>query len=275
MKSSDELIFANMNVHYFRYPFSYFLEHQVALGFDSFLFWGSVPHIWVDQFGYEDVPELKDLIRKHKVKLLAYATRPYNYSLFAPKGSLQRKHTESYYRFCIDIAQELETDQICIDLWGALRDGDYTVQYENCLEMLANLCTYAKVSNCAIVVGNVSSANSALINTLDEVQRLKNELQMSNLKISLDVCTALENCEIIEDWLNIFEKDLSIIYLADGRNTCSGLPLGYGCYPIAKTLRLLKDQRYRGTVAIKMNREKSELNPTRTDKINITYLRRI
>jgi len=275
MKSSDELIFANMNVQYFRYPFSYFLENQVALGFDSFIFWGSVPHIWVDQFGYEDVTELKEMIRKHKLKLLAYAARPYNYSLFAPKGSLQRKYTESYYRFCIDIAQKLDTNQICIDLWGALRDGDCTVQYENCLEMLANLCTYAKVCNCTLVVGNVPYANSALINTLDEVQRLKKDLQMNNLKIALDVCTALEKGEEIEDWLNIFEKDLSIVYLADGRNTCSEYPLGYGCYPIAKILWLLKDQRYCGTVSIKMNREKSELNPTRTDKINITYLRRI
>ena len=125
MKSSDELIIANMNIQYFRYPFSYFLENQVALGFDSFLFWGSVPHIWVDQFGYEDVTELKEMIRKHKVNLLAYAARPYNYSLFAPKGSLQRKYTESYYRFCIDIAQKLETNQICVELWG---DRTSTIQ---------------------------------------------------------------------------------------------------------------------------------------------------
>ncbi len=274
MKSSDELRLANMNVHYFRYPFSFFLENQAALGFESIIFWGSVPHLWVDQFGYEDVTTLKEMIKKHRVKLLAYAARPYNYSLFAPMGSLQRKHTESYYRFCIEIAQKLETNQICLDLWGALRDGDYSVQYENCLEMLANLCTYAKGNNCTIVVGNVPNANSALINTLDEVQRLKDDLQMENLKIALDVCTALENGEKIEDWLNIFEKDLSIVYLADGRHTCSGCPLGYGCYPISKILRLLKDQRFSGTVALKMNREQSELNPTRTDRINISYLSR-
>lgn len=275
MKPYDELIFANMNVHYFRYPFSYFLENQAALGFENFIFWASVPHIWIDQFGYEDIAGLRDLVRMHNLKLQAFAAPPYNYSLFAPKGSLQRKHTESYYRHCIEVAQELETNQVCLDLWGALRDGDPVEQYENCLEMLADLCVYAAARHCTLIVGNVSRANSALINSLAEVLRLKNDLHMNNLKIALDVSAALENDEKVEDWLNGFNNDLSIIYLADGRNRGSGFPLGYGCYPIVKILRLLKERKYSGIVAIKMNREKNELNPTRTDEINVAYLRRI
>lgn len=270
----DRLEIANMNVHYFRFPLSYFMERQEALGFRKLVFWGSVPHIWVDQYGCEDVTEIKKMIENSSLKLSAYAARPYNYSLFAPKGSLQGKCSERYYRFCIDTAQKLGTDSICIDLWGALLDGDPAGQYENCLEMLAVLATYAKERNCAIIVGNVSNSCSALFNTLDEVQRMKRDIHMDNLKIALDIGAALDNGEDIRDWLNTFDKDLSMIYLADGRSTGTGYPLGFGCYPVGRILGLLQEYGYGGTVAIKMDREKNELDPAHTDQINISYLDR-
>ena len=217
---------------------------------------------------------MRESLAKHGVELLAYAARPYNYSLFAPKGSLQRSCSADYYRFCIDVAQKLNTDRICIDLWGALRDVDPAVQYENCLEMLANLCAYAKDRHCTVVVGNVPTGNSALMNTLAQVRRLKEDIRMDNCEVALDVCAALENGETVEDWLDAFNEHLSVIYLADGRSASAGYPLGHGCYPIASILELLRERQYRGTVAIKMDREKTDRDPVGADRDNVAWLRR-
>lgn len=274
MRCLDMFDIANMNVHYFRYPFSYFLERQAELGMGSVVLWGSVPHIWVDQYGYEDIDGLYAALCKHDIKLSAYAARPYNYSLFAPEGSQQRQCTQSYYKFCIDIALRLKTNRICIDLWGALRDRDADGQYERCIEMLSGLCAYANERGCTVIVGNAAYKSSALINTLGDVQRLKKDINMNNCGIALDVCTALENGEDIKYWLDSFGKDLCMVYLADGRNNGAGYPLGYGCYPVAKILQLLKERGYSGTVALKMDREMNELNPARTDRINASYITR-
>lgn len=265
---------ASMNVHYFRYPFSYFLEQQRELGFDSFVFWGSVPHIWVDQFGYEDVSTLREALAEHGVKALAYAARPYNYSLFAPKGSMQRSYSADYYRLSIDAARELGMNRICVDLWGALRDAGPAAQYENCLDMLASLCAYAEERSCTVVIGNVPGNSSALMNTLMQVRRLQEDVRMDNCEVALDVCAALESGETVTDWLDAFGQQLSIVYLADGCDAGTGYPLGHGCYPIAEALGLLRERAYRGAIAIKMDREKTDRDPVGADRDNVAWLRR-
>ena len=270
----SNLKLANMNIHYFRYPFSYFLEKQDEQGCKSIVFWGSVPHLWVDQLGCEDTANTAEMLDGLRIKVEAYAARPYNYSLFAPKGSLQRKCTESYYRHCINAAQMLGTNRICIDLWGALRDIDAEVQYENCAEMLKELCEYAKESDCTIIVGNVPFANSAMMNTLSEVKRLWGDVHTDNCGISLDICTAMENGEDIKAWQDTFGDRLTMVYLADGDGAGAGYPLGSGCYPIAEILNILEERKYRGMVAIKMDREKNELDPVGADRVNFEYLKK-
>lgn len=271
---SSGLNFVNMNLHYFRFPFSYFLSAQKAIDVDKIVFWSSVPHLWVDQYGAEDAITVMEQARDSGVEVCAYAVRPYNYSLFYPMGTFQQECTKRYYCRNLEIASQNKISLVGIDLWGALRDIDYERQYTNCIAMLDQLCQVAKGLGCKLVVGNVSPRNSAIMNTLAELQRLVAEVDSDALCIGLDLAEAICQQERIVDWHKAFGQSLKMVYFSDARNGVTGYPLGTGCCALHLVMKELQKLKYGGLLALRMDRERCEQHPKKVDEINYSYIRR-
>lgn len=263
---------ANMNLHYFRYPFRFFLEKQRELGEDQIVFWGSVPHLWVDQYGAEDAGPVFAAAAESGVKIRAFAARPYNYSLFAPEGSPQRLHTESYYRRVLELAAASGIPLVAIDLWGALRDGDQEEQYRLCRRMLGDLCARAHSLGLRLAVGNVPYASSAMMNTLPQLRRLAGDIDSPALCVALDLAQAASLQEDVREWHEAFGEALAVIYLSDLRSGGGGYPLGRGCCALQKNLDTLQKLPYRGIVALRMDRVRCEHRPWEADAVNYAYL---
>lgn len=260
---------SNMNMHYFVYPYCYYLEHQKKLDFDTSVVWGSVPHIWADQFGVEDID-----FNSINPGARLFAARPYNYSLFFSRESVIGAHSLAYYRHLIDFCEKNRFEILGIDLWGALRDEDATKQLKFCVDNLKSLCLYAKDRGIHIMIGCVPFGNSALINSLPELRSLFEQVNEDVLTVSMEYGLAYLNGETVEDWLSAFDSRLSTVYLSDVRANGYGYPLGKGVAPIEKVLTSLDNHGFSGIVALKMDRKRIKgFDPVEIDRINSAYLK--
>lgn len=254
--NSDIYRVCNMNVHYFRYPYSYFLEKQLELGVNEIVLWGSVPHIWIDQYGIESV-NVVEQTRLAGIQIAAFAVRPYNYTLFADNKSLLQNYSMKYYKNAIDFAAEKNISLVGIDLWGALRDVEQQKQYSSLVGNLSKLAEYAKEKRVMLCVGNVSHENSAQINSLPEVVRLISDI--NNLHVSLNYACMENQGEKITDWIDTFGDMLEIIYVPSAMD-------GKGCHVFSADVEeVLAKKDYTGIVAMRRDLECYRNDPFAVD----------
>lgn len=265
----------NMNEHYFCYPLGTFVHRQRERGESRMVFWASVPHLWVDQYGAEPCEQVFGPIEEAGITIDAIVARPYNYTLFAETDSLAGRHTMAYYRTMVSLTAEQGVSLLALELWGALRDEDREAQYQNCLGMLRELCGYAKSRGVELAVGNVPYSNSAMMNALPEVQRLVGEAGCDNLSVALDSGAAWLQGESLTEWMDAFGGRLRLVYLSDARNDGGGYPLSRGCCAVENELEQLKRRGFSGVAALRMSQDFCREDPAAVDKENIRYLTEI
>ena len=271
----QKLKLVNMNTHYFYYPLSLFLQQETISNRNSIVFWASVPHIWVDQYGVEPEMSCFRQITDAGISVDAIVARPYNYTLFMKEGSALARHSMAYYKNMIDLAGSWKVRLLCLELWGALRDMDRDDAIQNCSNALKELCQYAKQLGVSLAVGNVSHQNSALMNSLEEVQCLLQGVNCDNLKAVLNYGVSWLAGERLEDWMKAFGDRLALIYLSGARNGGSGYPLSQGCCPIQKILETLSKKNFRGLAVLRMDQDICRQDPMWADQENTNYLKRI
>lgn len=264
---------ANSNFHYFRYAWDYFLKQQQENGCKQILLWGSVPHLWVDHLGYEDLTGLKERLAAHEIRIFAYMPRTYNISMFAEAGSAQQEASKSYFENSIEIADELDSAYVLIDLAGALKDADPEAQLANCAAMLRHICSKAAEKGLTVAVGTVTPDTCHLVNRLPELQELIRRVGAENLKVVLDICAMAEAGETIAEWFAAFGSSICAVILADGR-TSGYYALGDGCYPIASYLKQL-EALYDGVICLRMDRDRYERKPLEADAKNFAALKKL
>ena len=271
MAETESFVIGNTNVPYFRYPYGYFLEKQKLLCVKTVVLWGSVPHIWIDQFGVEPVSVIEDT-RTAGFEIAAFAARPYNYSLFADSETILHKYSMNYYYNTIDFASEKKIPLVGIDLWGALRDLDQTAQYRNCVEALCMLVDYAGKKKVKLYVGNVPYVNSAQMNTLEEVAKLSADVNDTRLQISLEYGMLNYQQESLMDWLEKFADRLAVIYVSDSIKNKIGFIPGTGELSIAEDLEKLRTEHYSGLIVPRLDRDLYEADPFPADQESMRFL---
>lgn len=260
------------NVHYFRYPLDVFTNRQKQLKRSHIVFWSSVPHLWVDQYGAEPCQPVFDKFLRAGLAVDAIVARPYNYTLFFPEDSLISIHSMAYYRNMIDLAAGQGIPVLGIWLWGALRDGGRESQFQNCCSSLEKLCRYAGEKQVRLTVGNVPYRQSAMMNTLGEVQALVTTAGCGNLEVALDYGTAWLNGESPAQWMHAFGGRLSLVYLSDARNNGSGYPLSKGCCALKREWAQMREMGFSGIAALWMEQDFCRQDPDLVDLENQQYV---
>jgi fructoselysine 3-epimerase len=271
----NEIQIAGMNVHYYYYPFEYFLDVQRKLGCSNIELWGGTPHIWVNHLSYNDCNKIKREIDKRGQKIVVFTpeSTSYRYSLCASEPDRHRKSME-YYKKCIKVSAELGAPYMCINATGKYEDESYDAAWERCVESVYRLCEDAKHEGVEIAIETLCVEQSGIMNTLAELVRLFSEVKSSNLKAVLDTVSVESAGESINQWFQALGEDIVHTHFVDGRNDSNRLIWGDGCYPLDRFLRKLDENGYKGYLGQEITARSYYENPEEADMKNIKALRR-
>lgn len=272
MASINQLQIANTNVHYYLYPFDYFLDIQKEMGIKKIELWGSVPHLWIDHISYEDPTPIKKKLVDYGINIVAFTPKPYNYTLCAPYETTQRKATLAYYENCIDFMVKLGVDRMCISSTGGSFDTPYKILWNCCKDSLIHLCRIANSKGVMVVMGTARPSMSKVVTTLHELKEMTDCVACNNLKILLDTVFMSMAGETIGQWFGVFDSDIVHAHFTDGRN--NGYRVwGEGCYPMKKYLDELYYNGYTGYLGQNLPNEDYFTDPAEADKKNFAAIR--
>ena len=260
---------AGMNIHYMKYSLDYFLEAQQRAGFQTIELWGGIPHIFMDAVSYQDVKEISSKIKAHdlKVKVFTPENCMYQYQ-FAAAKPWAFKNSLEYFKNGIRIASELGcTIMQCNSGWRYL-DETREEGWQRCVEMLQNLCDFAKEQGIFLAMESLRPEESDLVVRLEDAKKMVADVSRSNMKILVDTTAIGVSGETLEQWFEAFGKDIVHMHFVDG-NPYGHLIWGDGCRNMEEDLKVCRKYNYEGRFGQEITDQKYFKDPYSYDCKNM------
>jgi protein FrlC len=237
---------AGMNIHYMNYSLEYFLDAQVRAGIKTIEFWTGVPHYYLDPTVYADCKELKKKINDRGLEVKVFTPENCNYQFqFAASKPLVFEKSFEYFSNGIKAAAELGCEIIqCNSGWGYL-DETREEAWKRSVEMLSRLANVAQKQGVNLALESLRPEESNLVIRLDDVKKMVNEVNHSNLKVLIDTTAMGVAGETLKQWFEAFGEDIIHTHFVDG-NPYGHLIWGDGHNNLEEFLTVLKDNNYNG-----------------------------
>ena len=237
---------AGMNLHYRFYSLDYFLDTQKELGFKSIEFWAGAPHFYLDSMGYEDVKEVKRKIRERGLNVVCLTPENCTYQYqFAAQTPVLFEKSYQYFVNGLHAAAELGCKFMqCNSGWG-YRNEDREEAWKRSREMLSRLAEKAGELGMHLVMESLRPQETQLVVTLADTKRMFDEINSPNLKILIDTTAMSVSGETLDDWFEVFGKDIWHMHFIDS-NPMGHLAWGHGNRDLKGYLEALRRHNYHG-----------------------------
>ncbi|MGM0904080.1 MAG: sugar phosphate isomerase/epimerase family protein [Bacillota bacterium] len=237
---------AGMNIHYMRYTLDYFLDAQVKAGIQSIEFWTGVPHYYLDPTTYSDCKILKDKVQSRglEIKVFTPENCMYQYQFAAVKPEIFEKSLQ-YFTNGIKATAELGCKVMqCNSGWGYF-DEDREEAWKRSNEMLSKLADVAKTEGVTLALEALRPEESNLVTTAKDTKRMFDEINHPNLKVLIDTTAMGVAGETLQDWFDLFGKDIIHTHFVDG-DPYGHLVWGDGKHNLEEFLQTLQKNGYTG-----------------------------
>ena len=205
------MTYAISNMHYFYYPWEFFLESSKKIGFTEIDVYGCMPHIWIDHRCHTGAIELKESVAKYDLKPVVFTPKNYNYCVYAPVEE-HFLFSERYYHNCIDFAATASIKNIIVSLPENYCDHDEKLLFKNAVSALRRLCAYASEKKVKLLI-ETSKCN--FLSSIDDMESLIKALNYPIAGISLNMEHIKQAEESITLWLNRFGERIKYVKVAD------------------------------------------------------------
>lgn len=269
MKLIDREQVAGMNIHYMKYSLDYFLAAQERAGFKTIELWGGIPHVFMDSVDYEDTKAIASKIKAHnlEVKVFTPENCTYQYQFAAAKPWAFKKSKE-YFKNGIRIASELGCKIMqCNSGWGYL-DETRKDAWDRCVEMLSDLCDFAKEYGIELAMESLRPEESDLVTRLEDAEKMLMDVGRDNLKVLADTTAIGVAGETLEDWFKTFGDKIIHTHFVDG-NPYGHLIWGDGSRNMQKDLEVCQKYGYKGCFGQEITDSKYFKDPLSHDIRNI------
>ncbi len=198
------------SMHYFYYPFDYFLKCQKELGIAQIDFYGCMPHIWVDHYTYHGCVEIRKLVESQEQTISLFTPKPYNYCIYAPDEP-HGAFSEQYYQNCIHAAKALGVNRMSLSFVGGYRDISQELLLEKGIERLNRLVQLASDQEVTILLEISTSEESALLDSIQKMKHLMNVIGSDATKILVNMQAVRKNGETLEQWSKEFGTQIGYV----------------------------------------------------------------
>ncbi|MBY0099222.1 sugar phosphate isomerase/epimerase family protein [Mesobacillus maritimus] len=265
---------AGMNIHYMRYTLDYFLDAQVKAGIQSIEFWTGVPHYYLDPITYSDCKILKDKVQSRglEIKVFTPENCMYQYQFAAVKPEIFEKSLQ-YFTNGIKATAELGCKVMqCNSGWGYF-DEDREEAWKRSNEMLSKLAEVAKAEGVTLALEALRPEESNLVTTAKDTKRMFDEINHPNLKVLIDTTAMGVAGETLQDWFDLFGKDIIHTHFVDG-DPYGHLVWGDGKHNLEQFLITLQKNGYTGYLGQEITDSRYFKDPVAHDIRNMKQFER-
>lgn len=265
---------ANMNFHYHRYPFDYFLDSTVRLGLEAIELWAGAPHLYVEDTNSQEVASLHREIKRRDLNLVCFTPEQciYPINLSAQNDTLRTRSIQ-YFQKSLQVANSLECPMLLVTAGYGFFNEPQEDAWKRARESLEKLCRYAEEAGIVLVLEPLSPFGSKVITNLNSLKRMITEVRSPQLKAMLDTIPMALAGDTIEGYASVLGSDLAHIHFLDGDGkTSAHLAWGEGCFPLEAFKRSLEENRYEGYLSLEIIGPQYNQEPEQATKASLQRL---
>jgi len=266
--------FANMNFHYHRYPFEYFLDSTVRLGLKAVELWGGAPHLYVDDASHAEIVSMRKELERRSLKLVCFTPEQCIYPInLSAKDDTLRKRSVDYFKKCIAVTNTLETSLLLVTVGYGFYNEPAEEAWARGRESLQILAEEAERQGVVLALEPMSKMGSNLITDLGTLKRMHDEVGSPALKALMDTVPMTLGCDSIEAYGATFGKDLAHIHFLDGDGkTSAHLGWGMGIFPLESFAKSLEQINYEGWLSLELIGPQYNWEPEKFTKSSLDRL---
>lgn len=269
MKLIDREQIAGMNIHYLFYSLEHFLDAQVRTGFKTIELWLGTPHFFLSHVEYSDCKRVNRLLKERELqlKIITPENCTYQYQ-FAAQEKEQFEKSMGYFKKALDVGEELGAEIMAINSgWGYWNENREEA-WKRSREMISTLADYAKRKNIRLAMESLRPEESNLATTLNDVERMLDEVNHPNLKAMIDTTAMGVAGETIDQWFSILGKDIIHMHFIDG-TPYGHLIWGDGNHNLQEFLEAINRNGYTGYLGQEITEFSYFIKPDEDDMRNM------
>lgn len=265
---------ANMNFHYHRYPFEYFLDSTVKVGLQAIELWGGAPHLYIEDASHQEVQSLLKEIKRRELELVCFTPEQCIYPInLSAKDETCRKRSIEYFKKCIQVTNSLETSLLLVTVGYGFYNEPVEEAWKRGRESLQILAKEAEEAGIVLALEPMSRFGSNLITDLKTLKRMYEEVNSPSLKPMMDTIPVMLSGDSIEEYGAAFGDDLVHIHFLDGDGkTSAHLTWGQGVFPLEAFKESLKKIQYDGYLTLELIGPQYNWDPEKGIRDSLEYL---
>lgn len=255
-----------MNIHYRYYDLEYFFEKCQKMQFVNAELWLCPQHFYINSFWSESSDKLKKLMEKYGVKIACLCPEQNNPkpNNIAARSELLIRNTEMYFKRVISLAGEIGCRKVLVTPGWNYHDEKAETARDRSAKMLRRLCDYAGDQGIELVLESIWNKSSEIANTKEKIQILKEAVHRNNLKLTIDLGALGDVGESVQEWFDLFGKDIIHCHFTDG-NPTGHMPWGLGQRDMRAVLESFDKNKYKGGFSMEYVDSRSFREPEKWD----------
>jgi len=263
-----------MNQHYRKYSLDYFLECQHRIGFESVELWCGSPHFWIDPQGYDDCSAIRKKAAARGISIVSVTVPSFlwQYQCAAESG-LRAEQSFRYFSNGIHAASELQCKIMTVNSGWGIQTEPKQEAWKRAKDFLARLCDVAQHEGVILALEALRNDESNIVNDITSTKRMFDEIGHPSLKVMVDTIAMGAAGESLNDWFDVFGRDLAHSHFLDGDPHVHNI-WGDGNYPLEDMLQTMNDRGYEGLLVQEVADERYFDDPALADERNMAVLER-
>lgn len=215
---------APMNHIYRFYERNDYFRSAAENGYKSVDYWTCGSHYLLDSYSYEDTKPIKSKLKEYGLNVICMTPeqtcpKPYN---MASKSSELKKRTKQYFKNAILAAHELECSKVLITSGWQYYSEDREEAWKRSVDMVGNLCNYAKKYGVFLTMETLSPQSTTLANTISDLKRIMTEVNSEQYTITIDLDTITNSGETVQEYFDIFGSKVNHCHFMDHKEGIFG-----------------------------------------------------
>ena len=256
-----------MNIHYRYYDLEYFFKECNRVQFKNAELWLCPQHFYINSMWNESPDKLKRLMDKYQVKIVCICPEQNNPkpNNIAARSGILIENTEKFLKRVINLANEIRCKMILITPGWNYYDESVDEARERSARMIRKLCDYASEYEINLVMESIWNKSTDIANTKEKIKLLKDMIDRSNLKLTVDLGALRDVGESVNEWFDMFKGDVMHCHFTDGTPT-GHMPWGLGECNMQEVLGEFQRNDYQGGFSMEYVDPRSFKSPELWDK---------
>ena len=235
-----------MNIHWGQWSLDSFLRTQAELGFTGIELWINMPHVYMDQYGYQDAKALRKKIEGYGLTTNVVCPEniesPYQIN---PTEPFLTEPIFNYFANGIKLGAELGAQYMSVNSgWGNWNE-DREEAWKRSREMLSRMADVAQEEGIILTIESLRPQESLLVVTLEDTKRMYDEVNHPNLKVMVDTTAMNVSGETLDQWFETFGDEIRNMHFIDS-NPYGHLVWGDGTVRLPDWIEILNKYDYQG-----------------------------